>query len=143
MGGLNTHLSNAAAYAAAFDGLISGASTVEDLSQESGLAHNTTRKLIHALRRRKLIHVAAWEADALGRHTGMSNIPALKLGAWSLAGSRSIYYLIWVLVGLACLFSYNVLQSRAGRAIRGLRGGSTLLASVGADAFRVRRCVPR
>ena len=69
MGGLNTHLSNAAAYAAAFDGLISGASTVEDLSQESGLAHNTTRKLIHALRRRKLIHVAAWEADALGRHT--------------------------------------------------------------------------
>lgn len=76
--------------------------------------------------------------DALGRHTGMSNIPSLELGAWSLAGSRSIYYLIWVLVGLACLFSYNVLQSRAGRAIRGLRGGSTLLASVGADAFRVR-----
>ncbi len=76
--------------------------------------------------------------DALGRHTGMSNIPALKLGIWSLAGSRSIYYLIWALVGLACLFSYNVLQSRAGRAIRGLRGGSTLLASVGADAFRVR-----
>jgi len=31
-----------------------------------------------------------------------------------------------------------VLQSRPGRAIRSLRGGSILLASVGADAFRVR-----
>ena len=76
--------------------------------------------------------------DALGRHTGLSNIPPLMLGVWSLVDPRSIYYLIWVMVGLACLFSYNVLQSRAGRAIRALRGGSTLLASVGADAFRVR-----
>jgi branched-chain amino acid transport system permease protein len=76
--------------------------------------------------------------DALGRHTGMSNIPALTLGSWSLADPRAIYYLIWVLVGLACLFSHNVLSSRAGRAIRALRGGATLLASVGADAFRVR-----
>ena len=76
--------------------------------------------------------------DALGRHTGMSSIPALVLGPWSLVDPRSIYYLIWALVGLCCLFSYNVLQSRAGRAIRALRGGATLLASVGADAFRVR-----
>jgi branched-chain amino acid transport system permease protein len=76
--------------------------------------------------------------DALGRHTGLSNIPPLRIGSWSLVDPRSIYYLIWVLLGLACLFSHNVLQSRAGRAIRGLRGGSTLLGSVGADAFRVR-----
>ena len=76
--------------------------------------------------------------DALGRHTGMSNIPALTLGSWSLADPRAIYYLIWAMVGLACLFSHNVLSSRAGRAIRALRGGATLLASVGADAFRVR-----
>ncbi len=76
--------------------------------------------------------------DVLGRHTGMSNIPPLVLGTWSLVDPRSIYYLIWALVGLCTLFSYNVLQSRVGRAIRALRGGATLLASVGADAFRVR-----
>ena len=76
--------------------------------------------------------------DALGRHTGMSNIPPLRIGAWSLVDARSIYYLVWILVGLACLFSYNVLQSRTGRAIRALRGGAVLLGSVGADAFRVR-----
>lgn len=76
--------------------------------------------------------------DALGRHTGLSNIPALQIAGWSLADPRAMYYLIWVLVGLACMFSYNLLESRPGRAIRGLRGGATLLASVGADAYRVR-----
>ena len=76
--------------------------------------------------------------DALGRHTGLSNIPPLRIGGWSLADPRAIYYLIWVLVGLAFLFSHNLLQSRPGRAIRSLRGGAMLLASVGADAFRVR-----
>lgn len=76
--------------------------------------------------------------DALGRHTGLSNIPALKIGGWSLADPRAIYYLIWALVGLAFLFSRNLLESRPGRAIRSLRGGATLLASVGEDAYRVR-----
>ena len=76
--------------------------------------------------------------EALGRHSGLPNIPSLSLGPWTLADSRSIYYVIWALVGLACWFSYNLLRSRPGRAIRGLRGGATLLASVGADAYRVR-----
>ncbi|VWX55882.1 Branched-chain amino acid transport system permease protein [Burkholderiales bacterium 8X] len=76
--------------------------------------------------------------DALGRHTGLSNIPPLVIGSFSLADPRSIYYLIWALVGLAFLFSWNLLRSRPGRAIRSLRGGAILLASVGADAYRVR-----
>jgi branched-chain amino acid transport system permease protein len=76
--------------------------------------------------------------EALGRHTGLSNIPALNLLGFSLADPRAVYYLIWVLVGLGVLFCHNVLESRPGRAIRSLRGGSILLASVGADAFRVR-----
>ncbi|MEO6030925.1 MAG: branched-chain amino acid ABC transporter permease, partial [Burkholderiaceae bacterium] len=76
--------------------------------------------------------------DALGRHTGLSGIPALQIGSWSLLEPGAVYYLIWVCVGLACWFCHNLLQSRPGRAIRALRGGATLLASVGADAFRVR-----
>lgn len=76
--------------------------------------------------------------EALGRHTGLSNIPALSVAGWSLADPRAIYYLVWGLVGLASLFSYNLLRSRPGRAIRSLRGGTVLLASVGADAYRVR-----
>ena len=76
--------------------------------------------------------------DGLGRHTGLSGVPPLRIGAWSLADARAMYALIWLLVGLALLFGRNLLRSRPGRAIRGLRGGGTLLASVGADAFRVR-----
>lgn len=76
--------------------------------------------------------------QALGSHTGLSKIPALSLGGFSLADPRAMYYLIWAIVGAGLLFSYNVLQSRTGRAIRSLRGGAILLASVGADAFRVR-----
>ncbi len=76
--------------------------------------------------------------EALGRHSGMSNIAPLSLGPWVLADARSIYYLIWLIVGLACGFTFNLLRSRPGRAIRSLRGGATLLASVGADAYRVR-----
>jgi branched-chain amino acid transport system permease protein len=76
--------------------------------------------------------------EALGRHGGMSNIAPLSLGPWTLADARSIYYLIWAIVVLACWFSFNLLRSRPGRAIRSLRGGATLLASVGADAYRVR-----
>src|SRR6478735_4159210 len=76
--------------------------------------------------------------DAFGRHTGLANVPPLKIGAWSLVEPPAIYYLIWALVGLAFVFNRNLLQSRPGRAIRSLRGGAVLLASVGADAFRVR-----
>ena len=76
--------------------------------------------------------------EALGRHTGLSNVPPLTLGPWSLASSQAMYYLIWTVVGLGCLFSRNLLSSRPGRAIRGLRGGAILLASVGADSFRSR-----
>lgn len=76
--------------------------------------------------------------DALGRHSGLANIPAIHVGPWSLQDSSAIYYLIWTLVGLTFWFSRNLLNSRAGRAIRSLRGGGILLASVGADAFRIR-----
>lgn len=76
--------------------------------------------------------------EALGRHSGISNIPPVTLGPWSLLDSGDIYYLIWGLVGLLFWFSYNLLHSRAGRAIRSLRGGAILLASVGADAFQYR-----
>jgi len=75
---------------------------------------------------------------SLGSHTGLSNIPPIHLGPWSLREPKLMYYLVWVVVGLAYLFCRNVLQSRTGRAMRGLRGGNILLASVGADPLRLK-----
>ena len=42
------------------------------------------------------------------------------------------------MVGLAMLASANLLNSREGRAIRSLRGGGVLLASLGVNIFRIR-----
>lgn len=76
--------------------------------------------------------------NMLGSHTGLSNIPPIHVGPWSLIDPGAMYYLVWVMVGLAYLFCRNVLQSRTGRAMRGLRGGNILLASVGADPLRLK-----
>lgn len=76
--------------------------------------------------------------DALGRHSGIADIPPIALGGWDLLDPRALYVLIWAAVAFVFWFSRNLLDSRPGRAIRSLRGGDVLLASVGADAFRVR-----
>ncbi|MCC7166168.1 MAG: branched-chain amino acid ABC transporter ATP-binding protein/permease [Rhodospirillales bacterium] len=76
--------------------------------------------------------------EALGRHSGLSGIAPLSLGPWKLATAASVYYLVWGLVGLVAAFSHFLLNSRIGRVIRALRGGSILLASVGADAAAIR-----
>jgi branched-chain amino acid transport system permease protein len=76
--------------------------------------------------------------EALGSHTGITNIAPVQVGGFSLAAPGAMYYLIWGVVGLAYLFSSNLLQSRLGRAMRSLRGGNSLLASVGADGYQLR-----
>src|SRR6188768_3603532 len=71
----------------------------------------------------------------LGQNTGMTGIPPITVLTVPLLSSQTIYYLIWLMVGLAMLASANLLNSREGRAIRSLRGGNVLLASLGVDIF--------
>jgi len=66
---LNVHLSNTTAYASLVEALVRGGGTVPELSETSGLALNTTRKFIRALRNRSLVKVALWKRDVWGRHT--------------------------------------------------------------------------
>jgi branched-chain amino acid transport system permease protein len=54
----------------------------------------------------------------------------------ALTASWQIFYLIWVIFLGAFVLSYNLLQSRSGRAIRALRGGNQLVESLGISAFR-------
>ncbi|WP_249119014.1 MULTISPECIES: ABC transporter permease subunit [unclassified Bradyrhizobium] len=74
----------------------------------------------------------------LGQNTGMAGIPPITIASISLISSQAIFYLIWLMVGLAMLASANLLNSREGRAIRSLRGGGVLLASMGVNIFRIR-----
>jgi branched-chain amino acid transport system permease protein len=68
----------------------------------------------------------------LGRFDGISGLPPFMLGPISLIDARAVYYLIWLVVLIAVVLSENLLDSRAGRAMRALRGGS-----VAAEAFAV------
>lgn len=66
---LNTHLSNTTAYAAVVEALEKGGGTTQEFSDSSGLALNTTRKFIRALRNRNLVRVVLWRQDTMGRYT--------------------------------------------------------------------------
>ncbi|MGY4360957.1 branched-chain amino acid transport system permease protein [Bradyrhizobium sp. i1.7.7] len=55
---------------------------------------------------------------------------------WSRA--PQIYFLIWGIVAAVLFLGYNLLDSRLGRAMRVLRGGNTLVESLGINAFRIK-----
>lgn len=76
--------------------------------------------------------------QALGGHSGISDVPSITLGGWRLNTPASMFGLIWLCLAAALLFCSSLLNSRMGRVIRALRGGGILLASVGAQAFQVR-----
>jgi branched-chain amino acid transport system permease protein len=79
--------------------------------------------------------------DALNRYSGLSGIPPISLGSRPLGGTISIYYFIWAVVGVVMLLCRNLLDSRQGRAIRGLRGGAAMVESFAVDFFRTRLAV--
>jgi len=74
----------------------------------------------------------------LGYHDGIKEIPPLALGGMSLASNFAIYYLIWAFLAAGMWLLSNLLDSREGRAIRSLRGGATMIASLGVSLFRIR-----
>ena len=74
--------------------------------------------------------------ELFGAHSGISDIPPLRLPG--LSTGLGYYVLIWLVLGLAMLGSANLLGGREGRAVRVLRGGEALAASLGIDAFRLR-----
>ncbi|SPB14213.1 metal-dependent hydrolase [Caballeronia novacaledonica] len=76
--------------------------------------------------------------ELLGKYDGINGIPVLNVFGWELESGRSIYYLIWVVVLLAVISVQNLLNSRPGRAIRALRGGSTMAEAMGVNTAWMR-----
>ena len=56
--------------------LLEGPATVRDIADETGLTEFSTRGYMRAMRRYRVVYVAAWELDAAGRQT----LAAYKLG---------------------------------------------------------------
>ena len=76
--------------------------------------------------------------DLLGRNDGISGIPPITILDLKLLDGRASFSVIWIGVILAALATNNLLDSRAGRAIRALKGGAVAAASFGVDTPRTR-----
>jgi len=76
--------------------------------------------------------------DFLGGQTGISGIPPLIIGGWSLSSPRSLGIVIWAVLLAALWLLHNLLDSREGRAIRSLKGGRLMAESMGVDTVRYR-----
>ncbi len=76
--------------------------------------------------------------DALGKYDGLLGVPAIEFFGASLSTGRSFYYLLWILVVLSAFAVSNLLDSRTGRAMRAVKGGSTMAEAMGVDSFRIK-----
>lgn len=72
----------------------------------------------------------------LGGHTGISGIPAAALFGHDLKSGRAFYYVIWAMLLGAVWMTQNLLDSREGRAIRALKGGTVMAEAMGVDTAR-------
>ena len=76
--------------------------------------------------------------DALGKYDGLLGVPALRFFGIPLSTGRSFFYLLWAIVVLAALGAINLLDSRAGRALRAVKGGSTMAEAMGVNTRRTK-----
>ena len=76
--------------------------------------------------------------EFLGGHTGITGIPPVSLFGLELKSGREFYYLIWIVVLLAIVAVRNLLDSREGRAIRALPGGTVMAEAMGIDTHRTK-----
>jgi ABC-type branched-subunit amino acid transport system ATPase component/ABC-type branched-subunit amino acid transport system permease subunit len=76
--------------------------------------------------------------EFLGRYSGIAEIPPLVLIDVPLRDGRTFYYLIWTVTLLVLFAVRNLLDSRPGRAIRALKGRTTMAESFGVDTARLK-----
>ncbi len=76
--------------------------------------------------------------DFLGKYDGLLGIPAINFFGKTLNTGRSFFYLLWTIVFLAAIAMTHLLDSRTGRAMRAVKGGTTMAEAMGVNTFRVK-----
>jgi branched-chain amino acid transport system permease protein len=76
--------------------------------------------------------------DALGKYDGLLGVPAIRFFGTELNTGRTFFYLLWIIVVLAAVGAINLLDSRAGRALRAVKGGSTMAEAMGVNTFQTK-----
>lgn len=87
----------------------------------------------------ELMSLAFTEAEPLtGGVNGMGGIPAPVLGPFHFTQASSLYWLVWVSVGIAFLVAHNVVSMRPGKAMRALHGSEPGAQACGVDIVGVK-----
>lgn len=76
------------------------------------------------------------EARWTGGPDGMIGIPGLSLFGLALDSAEKYYYLVWGIVAAVFLFSVNLIQSPAGRALRAIHASEAAAAAMGIPIAR-------
>ena len=74
--------------------------------------------------------------DALGKYVGLLGIQGLSILGWEVGQGRGFFLLAWSVVLLAALAILQLLDSRAGRAMRSLRTGTQMAEAMGVNTLR-------
>ena len=87
------------------------------------------------------IGIVLGNAEWLGGHDGIRDIPGLAVAGLPLDDPRGFHVLTWLLTTGCIVASLRLLDSRVGRAIRSLRQGAVASRSFGVDIGRTRLTV--
>jgi branched-chain amino acid transport system permease protein len=74
--------------------------------------------------------------EALGKYDGLQGVPPLAIGPHELRTGRASYALIWLVAVAAAFALRHLLDSRPGRALRALRGGTLMAEAMGIATLR-------
>jgi len=76
------------------------------------------------------------EVDWTGGPSGMVDIPGLSIAGWKISSELQWYYLVWGAVLLVLLFSFHILHSRVGRALRAIHEEEVAAEAMGVPTSR-------
>ena len=74
--------------------------------------------------------------DVLGKYDGLLGLKSLSIGSLDLGQGRLFFILTWAILIAGAVALLNLLDSRPGRAIRSLKGGSQMAEAMGISTFR-------
>lgn len=74
--------------------------------------------------------------DALGKYDGLLGLKSLSVGSIDIGQGRLFFVLTWAILIAGAVALLNLLDSRPGRAIRSLKGGSQMAEAMGISTFR-------
>jgi branched-chain amino acid transport system permease protein len=74
--------------------------------------------------------------DALGKYDGLLGLKSLSIGSIDIGQGRLFFVLTWAILLAGAIALLNLLDSRPGRAIRSLKGGSQMAEAMGISTFR-------